>query len=162
MFLVLAVINHQDWALSPPDFAFCLSGCCKIETAVLSPRETSLDVNDNESNPCQSLAAVLLCVSQTGAAALSPLCSQGRCAPWWRICSRRSPMMTTAPQGKRQQSKQTPSAGIPGGTESRWVSAVPLPSVFGIFARKNRSHRVLCDGRVRERGNAGVAVKAGG
>lgn len=40
-------------------------------------------------------------------------------------------MMMTAPLEKRQQSKQTQSAGIPGGTKSRRkMFAVSLPSVF--------------------------------
>lgn len=74
------------------------------------------------------------CCTCPGVELLSPLWSQAHCAPWWKIYSLRSQMMMTAPLGKRQQSKQTQSAGIPGGNKSgRKMFVVFLPSMFGIF-----------------------------
>ena len=60
--------------------------------------------------------------------------------------------MMTAPLEKRQQSKQTQSAGIPGGNKSgRKMFVVFLLSMFGIFVCPPFRGKNQSDGAVRER-----------
>lgn len=61
-------------------------------------------------------------------------------------------MMMTAPPGKRQQSKQTQSAAIPGGNKSGRKMFVCL-SVFGVcvfpsFGGRNQSDGATCEREV--------------
>lgn len=113
---------------------------------------------DARSNNCCRVARVELCCPCPSAEPLSPLWSQARCAPWWKICSPRSRMMMTAPPEKRQQSKQTQSAAIPGGNKSGRKMFVCLPvfgvSVFPLFGGRNRSDGATCERSMRE--GAGV------
>lgn len=92
------------------------------------------------------------CCTCPGVELLSPLWSQAHCAPWWKIYSLRSQMMMIAPLEKRQQSKQTQSAGIPGGNKSgRKMFVVFLPSMFGIFVCPPFGERNQSDGAMHER-----------